>query len=104
MDPKLLVNAISQTVTTSLKITSQLTSKGDAASNGTGFVSKLYIGKPRPSQLAPGARGSLNPDLECWYCKDTGHLKDNCIKLNCQLAMEQKKSDQNTAPNTCASK
>ena len=102
--PELLVDAISHAVNTGLKITSKLTSKGGAASNGTGFVSKPYLGKPRPSQLAPRADGSLNLDLECWYCKDTGHLKDNCIKLNCQLTMEQKNSDPNTAPETCTPK
>ena len=57
---------------------------------GLGFVSKPYLGKPRPSQLAPGTDASLNSELECQYCKDTGHLKDNCIKLNHWLANEQK--------------
>ena len=56
--------------------------------NGTWYISKSYLGKPWPSQLAPGADGSLNPDLEYQYCKDTGHLKDNCIKLNHWLAQE----------------
>ena len=97
LDPKLLVDVISQAVTTGLKLGSQLTDKGGGNSKGAGFVSKPYLGKPRPSQLAPGADGSLNLELECWYCKDTGHLKDNCIKLNHWLAMEQK-SDQKVAP------
>ena len=101
LDPKLLVNAISQAVTTGLKLGSQLTNKGDADSNGTGFVSKPYLGNPRLSQLAPGADRSLNLDVECWYCKDTGHLKESCIKLNCWLAIEQR-SDQKVPPNTCA--
>ena len=95
LDPKVLVNAISQAVTTGLKISSHQMGKGDVASNGTGFVRKPYLRKPRPSQLAPGADGSLNPDLECQYCKDTVHLNDKCIKLNHQLALEQ-----NVAPNT----
>ena len=74
LDPKSLVNVISQAVATGLKLGSQLTSKGGADSKGTGFVSKPYLGKPRPSQLAPSTDGSLNPELECCYCKDTGHL------------------------------
>ena len=82
-DLKVLVDAISQAVTTSLKISSQLMDKSHATSNGTGFVSKPYLRKPRASQLAQGANGSLNPDLQCWYCEDTGHLKENCIKLTC---------------------
>ena len=104
LDPKLLVDAIIQAVTTNLKVNSQPVSKDGTGTNGTGYVSKPYLGKPKPSQLAPGAYGSLNPDLECWYCKDTGHLKENCIKLNQWLAQEQKKLEQNgTAANTCAS-
>ena len=86
-DPKSLVNVISQTVTTSPKLGSQLTTKGGV---DAGFISKPYLGKSRPSQLAPCMDRSLNPELECWYCKDTGHLKDNCIKLNHQLANDQK--------------
>ena len=96
---KLLVDAISQAVTTSLKINSQPMGKGGAGANGTGYVSKPYLGKPQPSQLAPGADASLNLDLEFKYCKE------NCIKLNCQLAPEQRKIDPNsTAPSTYTSK
>ena len=81
LDPKVSVDAISQAVTTGQK-SIQLSSKGGAASNGTRFVSKPYLRKPRPSQLAPDADRSLNLALECWYCKDTGHLKENIIKQN----------------------
>ena len=90
LDSKALVNASSQAVTTNLTLSTQPINKGSADSNGTGFVSKPYLRKPRPSQLAPGADGSSNPDLECQHHKDTGLLKDNCIKLNHWLAMEQK--------------
>ena len=65
LDPNLLVNAISQAVTTSLKVGLQLTSKGGMDAKGAGFTSKPYLGKPRPLQLAPGADGALNPELEC---------------------------------------
>ena len=102
LDPKLLVNAINQAVTTGLKLGSQLTRKGGIDSRGTGFVSQPYLGEPRPSQLAPSADGSLNAELECCYCKDTGHQKENCIKLNHQVDMEQK-SNQKIAPTTHAS-
>ena len=76
LDPKALV---SQAVTTSLKLGLQPNTKGGVDAKG----------RPRTSQLAPGTDGSLNLELECWYCRDTGHLKDNCIKLNRQLANEQ---------------
>ena len=77
-------------MTTSLKLGSQPNTKGGVDAKGTGFVSKPYLGKPRPSQLAPSADGSLNLKLECQYCKDAGHLKDNYIKLNHWLANEKK--------------
>ena len=98
----MLVNVINQAVTTGLKLGLQLTNKGDMDSKGTGFVSKPYLGKPRPSQLPPGTDGSLNPELESQYYMDTGHLKENYSKLNCWLAMEQR-SDQKVAPTTCTS-
>ena len=105
LDTKLLVNAIRQTVNTSLKMNSQPTNKGDAGANGIWYTSKPYLGKPQPSQLAPGPDGSLNPNLKCQYCKDTSHLKENCIKLHCRLAQEQKQTGSNsTAPTTHASK
>ena len=57
LDPTLLVDAISQAVTTSLKMNFQPVSKGGAGMNVTAYVSKPYLGKPQPSQLAPGADG-----------------------------------------------
>ena len=49
LDPMLLVDAISQAVTTSLKVSSQLLDKGSTGNNGTGYISKPYLGKPQPS-------------------------------------------------------
>ena len=69
LDPKLLVNAISQAVTTSLKMESEPTNEGGADATGAGFSSKPYLGKPRPSQLAPGADGSLNLELSAAIVK-----------------------------------
>ena len=68
---------ITQAVASSLKM--DKTTKLDSSSSD--FTSKPYLGKPHPSQLAPGVDGSLDPTLTCWYCKDTSHLKENCIKL-----------------------
>ena len=56
---------------------------------------------PCQPQLVPAADSSLNPELECQYCKDTSHLKKNCIKFNHRLALEQyeaaKKASNNAA-------
>ena len=60
----------------------------------SGYTGKPYLGKPRPPQLTPGVDGSLDPELSCWYCKDTSHLKENCVKLNRRLAWENRQSDQ----------
>ena len=65
LDPKSLAKAISQAVTTSLKMGSQVTNKGGIDAKDADFICKPYLGKPRPSQLAPSTDGSLNPEFEC---------------------------------------
>ena len=40
-----------------------------------------FLGKIRPSQLSQGKDGTTNPDQTCHYCKDTGHLLENCVRL-----------------------
>ena len=42
---------------------------------------KPFLGKRHPSQLSAGKDGVTNPDQTCWYCKDTGHLLENCVRL-----------------------
>ena len=66
-----------------------------------GYTVKPYPRKHRPPQLGLGTDGSLNPELSCQYCKDTGHLKENCIKLDRRLAQENRqpeKSNSNQLP------
>ena len=43
--------------------------------------SKPSVGKPRPFQFLAGQDGSIDPNLECQYCKDTGHENENCAWL-----------------------
>ena len=52
------------------------------------YAAKPYIGKPRPSQLSPGDNGTLDSGSACYYSKDTGHNKNNCIQLNHKFAHE----------------
>ena len=33
-----------------------------------------------------GIGGSLDVNLSCWYCQDTGHKLDNCKQLQQKLA------------------
>ena len=57
------------------------------SSKGTQYQgASSFIGRPRPPQLAHGADGTLLPSITCNYCKDTGHFKDNCVRLNNKIA------------------
>ena len=40
-----------------------------------------YMGKQRESRLTPGTDGSLNPNITCNCCGDTGHIMKNCSRL-----------------------
>ena len=40
-----------------------------------------FLGTNRPPELSKGLDGSLDPNLTCQYCKDTGHEKENCRQL-----------------------
>ena len=42
---------------------------------------KPFLRKCHPSKLAAGKDGVTNPEQSCWYCKDTGHLLENCLWL-----------------------
>ena len=64
-------------------------SRPSSSSKGTQYKeASNFIGRPRPPQLARGADGTLLPSITCNYCKDTGHFKDNCVRLNNKLARE----------------
>ena len=64
-------------------------SRPSLSSKGTQYKeASNFIGRPRPPQLARGADGTLLPSITCNYCKDTGHFKDNCVRLNNKLARE----------------
>ena len=85
LDPKFLVETITRVVASNLNMGKPNTNE----SSPSGFVSKPYLGRPHPSQLALGIDGSLDPSLICRYCKDTGHLKENCVKLTQHLAWDK---------------
>ena len=91
LEPKFLVKTITKAVASSLNI--NMDKKSSQNEQPSGYTGRPYLGKPRPSKLALGIDGSLDPELSCWYCKDTCHLKENCIKLNRRLALECKQPD-----------
>ena len=43
--------------------------------------SKPFLGKEFPPKPTKGKDGSLNVAEACNYCKNLGHLIDNCVKL-----------------------
>ena len=47
-----------------------------------------YIGRQQQPQLVCGVNGMLQPSVTCFYCKDTGHIKNNCVWLNNKIACE----------------
>ena len=48
-----------------------------------------FVHKPWPQKLLAGQHGSIDPDLECQYCKNTGHHNDSCVRLACILAWDR---------------
>ena len=52
----------------------------------------------------PCASGTLEPNVTCHYCKDTGHTKNNCVFLNIKLAHEIQLQEQVTAAKLAAEK
>ena len=91
LEPKFLVETITKAMACNLNI--NMDKKSSQNEQPSDYTSRPYLGKPRPLKLALGIDGSLNPELSCQYCKDTGHLKENCIKLNRRLALENKQPD-----------
>ena len=73
-----------------MKVVSTMTMQGHpTSSRGTQYQgASSYIGRPRKPQLAHGANGTLQPSVTCFYCKDTGHVKDNCVQLNNKIMHE----------------
>ena len=96
LEPKFLVNTINQAVASSLNISGG--NKPQNNSNGTSrYTRKPYLEKPRPPQLALGTDGFLNPELSCQYCRDTSLLKENCVKLNRRLALENRQPEKSNS-------
>ena len=95
LEPKYLVETITRAVASNLNMGKPYTTE----SSPSGFVSKPYLGRPRPSQLALGVDSSLDPSLTCRYCKDTGHLKENCVNLTRRLAWNKQEAKAETNKN-----
>ena len=51
-----------------------------------------FFGKRHNPVVAAGIDGTTDPDKSCNYCKDTGHEKDNCLRLQKHNAFVANKS------------
>ena len=63
-------------------------------SRGTQYQGALNSAdRLRQPKVAYGANGLLQPDITCFYCKDTGYTKNKCVwvnnKIACDFAQEQ---------------
>ena len=83
LSPATLTTAFSNALSaTKTRFTSQAGSRTTSRNSSQQYTPKPFLGKPRPSELAAGKDGNLNPDQTCRYCKDTGHLLENCLRLD----------------------
>ena len=63
-----------------------------------------FMGTPRPPKPSAGVEWSLDNNLTCWYCKDTGHELENCKQLKNKLvcrhaAMQSIVTEESLNPN-----
>ena len=56
--------------------------------NNNSNSGKKFMGTCRPPKPSVGVDGSLDNNLICQYCKDTGHKLDNCKQLQNKLSHE----------------
>ena len=83
LEPIFLVETITQAVGSSLKMdeTTKLDSSPSGFTSKPTWESHIHHNWPR-------CGCSRDPALTCWYCKDTSHLKENCIKLTWWLVLD----------------
>ena len=91
LEPKFLVETFTKVVASNLNIN---VGNKPQQSETSGYTSKPYLGKPRPSKLALGIDGSLDPELSYRLLKRYWPLeRELCMQLNRRLAFENKQPD-----------
>ena len=53
-------------------------------------IKEVGITLGKQPQLAHGAGQTLEPSVTHYFCKDKGHMKENCIKLDMKTALRCK--------------
>ena len=51
-----------------------------------------FFGKRHDPMVSASINGTTDPDKSCNYCKDMGHEKDNCLRLQKHNAFVASKS------------
>ena len=60
-----------------------------SGSKGTSGPGKRpFLGKHRPSQLSAGIDRTTDQEKSCRYCKDMGHMLENCLRLQAKEAFQ----------------
>ena len=72
----------------------QAAGKPNTSDPNTRPGSQPFRGKCRPSQLSAGIDGTTDPKKSCNYCKDTGHLIGNCLRLQARKAFLKRQEEQ----------
>ena len=80
VSPQQLVSVILHAMSC-LYVGNKKTPKSNTSNGG-----KKFMGTPRPPKPSMGVDGSLDINLTCQYCKDTGHKLENCKQLQNKLA------------------
>ena len=96
LSPATLTTAFSNALSaTKTSFTTRSENGGNRQQSGRG---RPFLGKVHPSQLSQRKDGTTNPDQTCYYCKDTGHLLENCARLEARnkfIADREKKEGLN---------
>ena len=83
LSPATLTTAFSNVLSaTKTRFASQAGSRTSNRNQNQQYMPKPFLGKSHPLELAAGKDRSLNPNQTCRYCKDTGHLLENCLRLD----------------------
>ena len=93
LSPATLTTAFSNALTA---MKTSFTNKSQYGGNQQSDRGKPFLGKYHPSKLAAGKDGITNPKQSCHYCKDMGHLINNCVRLEArnQFLADQEKCEE----------
>ena len=77
-----MVEAMTKAVNAMTMQSCSKTSKGTQYQGASNYIGRAVTA---PAGTC-GVNGMLEPNTTCFYCKDTGHTKNNCVWLNNEIA------------------